>query len=417
MNNDLKYSHRYLGAGVAVSNDTRLTHRNNNDLIVGGSGAGKSGSIVYPQLKSLQDSSLIVADTKGRLAGMFREELKQRGYKVRVLDFVKPENSCVYNPLSYIKFGKNGCREQDVAKIAMALIPTNLHGHDPFWAMSARTVMEFLISYTLLALPKEDHTMYTVSKLFRMLMTPMGEAAFHPWVDNNSDTLAGKRYEQIKAWKSADKMLSSIYSFVNVGLKSFDYEEYRNVFDPYFFTKTKNAGTKKRTEVDIASIGREKTVLFLNVSDSDHSMDEVVNLFYTQALQTLMTEADSNEDGQLKVPVRIIMDDFASSALIPDFDKLISVVRSRDIWLSLCVQSLTQLETLYSHSQAVTIMNNCDHIIYLGGNDLSSAEYIGTRAKRTPETILEMDRTKEYILEAGHTVQLVNKIPPYQFAE
>ena len=109
------------------------------------------------------------------------------------------------------------------------------------------------------------------------------------------------------------------------------------------------------------------------------------------------------------------MDDFASSAIIPDFDKLISVVRSRDIWLTLCIQSFTQLETLYSHSQAMTVINNCDHIVYLGSNDMQSAQFIGTRALKTPEAILCTDRQKEFILEAGKPVSLVNKIPSYSF--
>ncbi len=259
--------------------------------------------------------------------------------------------------------------------------------------------------------------MYTVSRLYRAFLKPMGESAFLPWLDAHPDSLAAKRYSQIKGMQCAEKMISSIYAFVNLGLKPFDYEEYRNVFDPNCFTKTRNGKNAKRTAIDIASIGREKTVLFLNISDSDHSMDAMVNIFYTQALQTLMGEADKNEDGQLRVPVRIIMDDFASSAIIPDFDKLISVVRSRDIWLTLCIQSFSQLQTLYSESQALTIVNNCDHIVYMGSNDLSSAQFIGTRALKTPEVILCMDRDKEYVLEAGKPVSLVRKIPSYQFEE
>lgn len=416
MNN--RYNYRFLGEGIQISNDTRNTHLNNNDLIVGSAGSSKTGSIVYAQLKSLKDSSLIVADTKGRLAGMFKKELQDRGYKVRILDFVNPENSCVYNPIDYVrKSGKDKYRDQDIARLAAALIPSNLDSHDPFWELSARSIMEFFIAYTLSALPKEDHNMYTVSRLYRAFLKPMGESAFLPWLDAHPDSLAAKRYSQIKGMQCAEKMISSIYAFVNLGLKPFDYEEYRNVFNPNCFTKTRNGKNAKRTAIDIALIGREKTVLFLNISDSDHSMDAMVNIFYTQALQTLMGEADKNEDGQLRVPVRIIMDDFASSAIIPDFDKLISVVRSRDIWLTLCIQSFSQLQTLYSESQALTIVNNCDHIVYMGSNDLSSAQFIGTRALKTPEVILCMDRDKEYVLEAGKPVSLVRKIPSYQFEE
>ena len=415
MNN--RYDYRYLGDGIKISNDTRTTHLNNNDLIVGSAGSSKTGSIVYAQLKSLKDSSLIVADTKGRLAGMFKKELQAKGYKVRILDFVNPENSCVFNPMSYIrKSGKGMYKDQDIARLATALVPS-LDKHEPFWEMSARSMIEFFIAYTLSALPKEDHNMYTVSRLYRAFLKPRGESAFLPWLDAHPDSLAAKRYSQIKGMQSGEKMMSSIYGFVNLALKPFDYEEFRNVFDPNCFTKTKNGKNAKRTAIDIASLGEEKTVLFLNISDSDHSMDAMVNIFYTQALQTLMSEADKNEDGQLKVPVRIMMDDFASSAVIPDFDKLISVVRSRDIWISIICQSFSQLRTLYSESQALTIINNCDHIVYTGSNDMSSAQFIGTRALKTPEVILCMDRDKEYVLEAGKPVLLVHKIPPYRFEE
>ncbi|MCR5598065.1 MAG: type IV secretory system conjugative DNA transfer family protein, partial [Lachnospiraceae bacterium] len=173
--------------------------------------------------------------------------------------------------------------------------------------------------------------------------------------------------------------------------------------------------TCEREELDLAALGREKTVLFLNVSDCDHSQDMLVNMLYSQLLQTLIAEADANESGQLDVPVRIIMDDFAASAQIPDFDKIISVVRSRDIWLTLCIQSFTQLDSLYSEAKALTIVNNCDHIVYLGGNDMKSAEFIGTRACKTPESVLCMDRTKEFFIESGKPVKLINKIKSYSF--
>ncbi|MCR5716627.1 MAG: type IV secretory system conjugative DNA transfer family protein [Lachnospiraceae bacterium] len=406
-----RYSYRYLGEGFRVSNDTRQTHLNNNDLVVGSSGSCKTGSIIYTQLKSLQDSSLIVADTKGRLAKMFSAELRDKGYVVKTLDLVNPEKSCLYNPLDYIRKNSDGTyKQQDIARMVEALFPVKLSGDDPFWELSARSVLELFVDYALSALPEEDHNMYAVAKLYRAFISPTGEGAFVPWIREHPQSLAAKRYYQIKGMQKADKTLSSIYAFVNVALKIFDYEEYRHVFDPEMPRSRRN-----REILDIAKLGTEKSVLFLNISDSDHSMDIMVNIFYTQALQTLIAEADQNPDGQLSVPVRIIMDDFASGALIPGFDKLISVVRSRDIWLTLCVQSLTQLETLYSPSQSLTIQNNCDHIVYMGSNDLLSAQLIGTRAKRTPEVILMMDRQKEYVLEAGKPVSLIPKIPAYSF--
>jgi len=408
-----RYGYRVLGKGIFINNDTRETHLNNNDLICGASGSSKTGSVVYTQLKTLSDSSLVVVDTKNRLSSMFTAELKKKGYDVLTLDFVNPEKSCKYNPLKYIRKNNSGTySELDIAKLSASLAPFGKYEKEPFWIQSARLILEFFISYTLEALPEEDHNMYTVSRLYRAFTKESGEAGFLPWLEEHPHSFAKIRYDEISALKASDKTLASVYGFVNTALFPFDVSELRNIFDPYF----KTSCIRQKT-LDIGMLGDRKTVLFLNVSDVDHSMDALVNIFYTQMLQTLIVKADHEPGGQLKIPVRVIMDDFASSAIIPDFDKIISVVRSRDLWISLCIQSFTQLESLYTYEQAQTIVSNCDHIVFLGSNDLKSAQFIGTRAGRTPESILVMDRSKEYILEGGRPAVLVDKIPSYSYSE
>ena len=445
-----RYGKRCLAKGIYVTNDTRVSRLNNNDLVIAGSGAGKTGSIVYTQLKTLSDSSLIVADSKNMLHRMFKEELENKGYKVRVLDFVNPEQSCMYNPLDYVRKNADGSyNEMDIMKISRALIPT-LDKDEPFWEIQGRAVLDFFISYTLAALPEEDHNIYTVYRLYRAFTKDMGESAFIDWVDAHQGSLTANRYSQIKSMQTADKMWSSILGFVNVALYPFDVAGLHHIFDPnmyknaeedddsfmndfdydedeYFFEdagfdyaveENEKAGScVVREELSIDSLGKEKTVVFLNISDTDHSIDGLVNLFYTQALQTLVSEADKKENGQLDVPCRIVFDDFASGTVIPDFDKVISVIRSRDIWVTISIQSLSQLESLYSKAQSLTIQNNCDHIVYLGSNDISSAEFIGTRAGKVPEEILAMDRTKEYFIEGGKKAMLVDKVPPYSYSE
>ncbi len=410
---DNRYYKRPLGKGVYVTNDTQISGLCNNDLVVASSGGGKTGSIVFPQLKTLQDSSLICVDTKGRLSKMFSSELRKKGYKVLTIDFVNPQNSCAYNPLDYIRKTATGYNEQDIMKIAMALMPDTLNGHDPFWTLSARSYLEFFIAYTLCALPEEDHNIYTVCKLYRAFTQPGGEAAFIDWLEANPNSFAAARYAQIKGLSFAEKTVSSIYAFVNNAVSVFDVSE----LTPIFAGCQDESGPRKNVSLDISSLGRKKTVLFLNISDVDHSMDPLVNLLYTQILQTLVYDADCRPDGRLPVPVRIIFDDFAAGAPIPDFDKIISTVRSRDIWLTLCVQSLSQLESLYSKSQANCIIGNCDHILLLGTNDVDTAEFIGTRAGKEIGTILAMPRTKEYFIEGGKGAILVEKIPPYSYSE
>ena len=123
-------------------------------------------------------------------------------------------------------------------------------------------------------------------------------------------------------------------------------------------------------QVDFRSLGRRKIALFINVSDTDRSNDKLLNLLYSQALHELCDSADCSPDGRLKVPVRFIMDDFAANAVIPDFDKVISVIRSREIYVSLILQSLSQLDSMYGKDRAMTIINNCDSCLYLGGQDV-----------------------------------------------
>ena len=144
-----------------------------------------------------------------------------------------------------------------------------------------------------------------------------------------------------------------------------------------------------------------KTALFLSVSDSDRSQDALINLFYTQALQYLMAAADSRPDSRLPIPVRFILDDFSTNTVIPDFDKIISVIRSREIYVSLIIQSLSQLDSLYDHAKAQTIINNCDHCLYLGGTDIQTAEYFAKKFNCQVSTVLNLPLNGLFIFERG----------------
>ena len=390
---------RFLAEGVAVSNDTRVTGLNNNDLIIGSSGSGKTGGYVIPNIQNIS-GSMIVSDTKGRLYKMFKSELEAKGYDVYVLDLVDPLKSCGYNPLKGIRRYSSGkYREQDVLTLANTIMPS-LSTYDPFWEQAAAGYIAFLIAYCLEVLDEDEHTMTSVCKLHQAFIKPNGELPFLRWSEKHPNTFASKKFNQIRSSSAAEKMWSSIEEFVNRALESFEFEEARTIFEnPKCF--------------DIQDLGRKKTVLFLNVSDTDRTFDRLSNVFYTQALQLLCSLADSNDDGRLEVPVRIIMDDFASSAKIPDFDKVISVIRSREISVSLILQSMTQLESMYTPAEAKTIVNNCDHLLYLGSQDIDTAEFIGCRAYKQPEAVLCMPRDSAVLMTSGEKARVVKKIRPY----
>ena len=392
-------SERILAVGVTVSNDTKETGLNNNDMIIGSSGSGKTGGYIVPNLQNIS-GSMVVSDTKGQLRKMFTKELKKKGYDVYCIDFVDPMNSCGYNPLRGIRRYKNGkYREQDVLSLANNIMPT-LDTRDPFWEMSAAGYLAFLIAFCMDTMSPEEQTMLSVCKLHNTFLKPNGDLSFVEWAEEHPDSYSAKKFGQVRSAMTAEKMWSSIMEFANRALEPFSFDEAKYIFgDPEGF--------------DLSSLGKKKTVLFLNVSDTDSTFDKLVNIFHMQTLQMLCSAADANPEGRLKIPVRLIMDDFAASARIPDFDKVISVIRSRDISVSLILQSLTQLESMYNSAEAVTIINNCDHMLYLGCQDVETARFIGTRAFKEPDQILCMSRDKAILITNGEKAKIVDKIQPY----
>lgn len=390
---------RILAQGISVSNDTRATGLNNNDLIIGSAGSGKTGGYVIPNLQNIE-GSMIVSDTKGQLVKLFKDDLIKRGYEVHTLDLVEPERSCAYNPLAHIRREKNGrYREQDVLTLATLLSPVRSLD-DPFWDTAAMAQIAFYIAYSLDALEPEEQNLASLCRIHGMYCQPGGKNLFLKWALQNPNTYAAKKFMQINAVNGAEKTSSCINEFVTLALDPFNFREAETIFGD-------------SDSIDLADLGREKTVLFLNVSDTDTAFDKVVNIIYAQALHVLCAEADSRNEGRLEVPVRIIMDDFAASARIPGFDKIISVIRSRDISVSLVLQSLTQLETMYSRPTALTIVNNCDHIVYLGCQDLDTATFLAHHIGKAPEAVLSLPLSDALIITKGEKARQAKKIVPY----
>ena len=163
-------------------------------------------------------------------------------------------------------------------------------------------------------------------------------------------------------------------------------------------------------------LGKEKTALFLVTSDHDDSFDRITNLIQTQIFQILIDEADHEEDGMLEIPCRLYLDDFAASARIPDFERTISIIRSRAISCTLILQSISQLAGLYGTYGAATILNNCDHLLLLGpGSDMDTANFVSTHLNRTANTVLTMNKDDAVLITRGESARIVKKIPPYSF--
>lgn len=395
---------RILAKNIIVSEDTQQTSLNNNDVIVGPSGCGKTGGYVIPNIRR-NKGSMVITDTKGTLAKLLTPKLIDSGYTVKTLDFVNMENSCRYNPLDYIRPGRTfgTYREQDVLTIANTLMPV-LDRRDPFWENAAKSLIACCISFAVEALPKNECNLPSVLNLIKHVQDKTMPTILEEHAAEYPDSYAVRLYDGFKTTFNADRLWGSVISFALEALKMFDFKE------AYKLCSSHN-------RFDIRDLGRKKMVLFVNVSDTDRTFDNLVNVFYSQLFHILCEEADSNPEHRLKIPVRIILDDFAANVRIPDFEKIISVIRSRDISVSLILQSISQLETMYTLPESTTILNNCDHLLYLGGQDVETARYISVKANRTPDTILNMGLQDAFLFTRGEKPKMVEKIKPYSDIE
>ena len=388
--------YRILADGVAVSNDTWATGLANHDLIIGPTGGGKTRSYVVPNLLSSQES-FIVTDTKGSLRRQVGGILERRGFRVLELDFTNLMHSpWGYNPLRFIRWdGDRQCwNEQDIITVAAALVPVTSRT-DPFWDLSARNYAEALIGYTLDNLPREEYTLVSVAKLFAEAETGILDELMREYCTICPDSFAAMRWKFLQGGRKADKTYSSILAILSQRLSNFSFGGVQQLFT-------------NKNQIDFGAISREPTAVFVHVSDNDFSLSNLTSLFYTQALQMLIAEADSCPDTRLQIPVRLYLDDFAN-LIIPDMDKTISVIRSREISVSIVLQSVTQLEGLYGHDKAMTIIDNCDHLLYLGGQSVETARFISTKANKPASAILNLPLGKAWLFERGNSPREVKK--------
>ncbi len=392
-------TYRILAHGRTVSNDTWQTGLNNNDLIIGPSGSGKTRGYVIPNILQCSES-MVITDTKGALCSDVKTALEQQGYKVVEINFADCDSSPYgYNPLACIRQDREGhYREQDILTLAACMVPVESR-HDPYWELTARIYLESAVSYVLEALPEGERHLGSVVRLagemgrdgrYKALMRELEV------VDPESFALSRYRLFQSVS-ESAEKTAACIFSFLASKLAPFSFGSAAGIFN-------------NPERISFKELGRKKTAVFLTISDTDDSMYRLASLFYTQALHTLCELADKSPCHRLKVPVRFYLDDFASNVVIPDFDRIISVIRSREISVSVIIQSLSQLESLYGQAKAVTILNNCDNMLCLGaGRDISTAKYISQQVNKPVSAVLNTPLSEAWLLTRGEAARKVRK--------
>lgn len=387
-------NNRILGEGITISNS--MMGINANDLITGTPGTGKTRGYVIPNLFS-GDCSKIVADTKGNLYRRYGSALKAQGYRVENIDFVNPERSTIgYNPFRFIRRKKNNeYRDSDIRKIAEAVIPV-VTSDEPFWSQQGQMYLAFAISYVMEVNADRYRNFTAIEEIVDLIGTDDLKKDVFTLKCNRPGCLAERIYPKITTNIPAEKMHSSIMGFVNNALNQVADNEISELYS-------------MNRMLSFEDLGKHRTVLFLTISDTDRTRETLVNLFYTQALQELVRVADENENSRLDVPVRIIFDDFAANTVIPDFDKVISVVRSRGISVSLILQSIQQLNSMYGSSKAMTILDNCDVQIYLGGVNNETANYFAVKMDKLAKSVLSLPLDKECLFIRGQQPRIVDK--------
>lgn len=392
-----KNTYRILGRDAMICNDTYRTGLNNNDLIIGPSGAGKTRGYVKPNILQCSES-LIVADTKGSLLSEVGPALERSGYRILSLDFKDLDHACGYNPLDFIRYDRKNRQyaPQDILTIANTLVPSTSQ-KDPFWENAARMYLGAMIGYVMECLPKREHTLKYVVDLYASIQSGDFRKLMNELMQEKPDCFAVNAYRLFLDSNRSPTTEASILSVLGEKLNGLNFKSALKMYS-------------RRSRIDLSKLGEEKTAVFLTISDTDRSMDRLVSLFYTQALQVLCHSADTRyPDHRLPVPVRFILDDFATNAVIPDFDNITSVIRSRNISVSIILQSITQLNAIYGAERAATITNNCDNCLYLGGQDPETARFISVKANKPVSTILGMGLEETYLFTRGQQPRKVGK--------
>lgn len=360
------YKNIILSQNMRLGLNAKKHRRNLNVLVVGGSGAGKTRFYAKPNLMQC-NTSFIVADPKGEMLRSIAPLLIENGYDIKVFNLIEPENSDGYNPFVYIR------KDEDVIKLISNLIqnttPKNASQNDPFWEKSEIALDSALMLYLLHEAPPEEQT-------FAMLMFLIENAAtvededesgyqspvdilFQGLEDEKPEHIAVRQYKILK--QASGKTAKSILISAAVRLAAFNLPEI--------------AKMTSYDNLDIGTLGERKRAIFCVIPDNDNSFNYLVGMLYTQAFQALYFNADNNHGGELPIPVHIVMDEFANVALPDNFERILATMRSRRISVSIIIQNMAQLKALFKDSWE-NITGNCDTLLYLGGNEQSTHEYI-----------------------------------------
>ena len=330
--------------------------RNKNVLVVGGSGSGKTRFWLKPNLLQCH-SSYVVTDPKGTIVLECGQAMLKNGYKVKVLNTINFKKSMHYNPFSYVH------SEKDILKLVTTLM-TNTKGEgsggDPFWEKSERLLLTALIAYLHYEAPVEEQNFATLLEMLNTMQVLEDDEEYQNPVDllfeelakKKPNSFAGRQYKLYKL--AAGKTAKSILISCGARLAPFDIQELRDL--------------TMYDELQLDTLGDKKTALFLIMSDTDSTFNFLISMVYTQLFNLLCDKADDQYGGKLPVHVRCLIDECANIGQIPNLEKLVATIRSREISACLVLQARSQLKAIYKDN-ADTIVGNMDSQIFLGGSE------------------------------------------------
>ena len=346
--------------------DGRKHRRNLNTLVCGGSGAGKTRFYAKPNLYQASGKvSYVCLDPKGELLRDSGALLEAKGYDVRVLDLLNMEKSHCYNPFVYLQSDNDVQRL--VTNLFKATTPKGSQSQDPFWDTAASMLLLALIFFLRYEAPADEQNFSMVMEMLRAAdvreedetyLSPLDEL-FERLEMREPDHIAVKYYKNYRSGSA--KTLKSIQITLAARLEKFNLESL--------------AALTMTDELDLPSLGEKPVALFALIPDNDTSFNFLVSLLYTQLFQQLFYVADRKYGGALPVPVHFLMDEFANVSLPDDFDKILAVMRSRQVFVSIIIQNIAQLKALFE-KQWESIVGNCDELLYLGGNEQSTHKYV-----------------------------------------
>ena len=369
-----------LGQNVVYSTDCNETGLNNNVLVCGGSGCGKTMSISEPKLLETKHSSLIATVTKRKLVHKYKPIFEKRGYTVEDLNFVHPtESNVAYDPLQYIN------SYSDITFLAESIVKANLGKDksvaDPYWNEAATSLLSAEIAYTLMT--KDNAAFSDVLELHDSIDFKESGGQITTSLDRKFEALELKDPScfTVSCWKSFRRLpiktASCVFGALNTTIDT--------VFSPEL---RKMIASEKK--IDFKEMATRKTVLFLSASAVNPALHCFINLFYAQAFKALFEYAESLPSGKLPIPVHVLCDDFATGSRILNFPEYISIFREKQISVTLLLQSESQLESMYGSDDATTIINNCDTYLYMGGMDLKTGRSVSERLNVPLEEVLYM---------------------------